>query len=156
MVTVVLSISAPIGLALVTMALPPIVRTGAGAGEVATAPWRTGLPLNFAGSVAAGAGAAAGAAMPLPLISRTWSRSSAFSFASFELLFSSASKRFITASSVGSAHAPDDIIAKLRAAEATPAKYLFFINPPLPRTPESYASQAPQDESSISGVAALA
>ena len=49
----------------------------------------------------------------------------------------------------------NDIIAKLRAAEATPAKYLFFINPPLPRTPESYASQAPQDESSISGVAAL-
>src|SRR6266849_11167453 len=143
MVTVVLSISAPIGLALVTMGLPPIVSTGAGAGDVATAPWSTGLPLNFAGSVAAGAGADAGAAMPLPLISRTWSRSSAFSFASFELLFSSASKRFITASRVGSAHAPDDIMAMLRAADATPSRYLFFIIAPISRTPGIGRQESP-------------
>src|SRR5260370_5724032 len=139
MVTVVLSTSAPSGLALVTMALPPIVSTGAGAGDVATAPCSTGLPLNFVGSVAAGAGAA----MPLPLISRTWSRSSAFSLASFELLFSSASKRCITASRVGSGHARDDMMAILRAADASPSRYFFFIKAPISRTPGIGRQESP-------------
>src|SRR5262249_20114025 len=120
------------GAPLVIMGLPPIVSTGAGAGEVATAPCSTGFPLNFFGSVAAGAGAGAaarGAPMSLPLISRTCSRKSAFSLESLALLFSNASRRFITASRAGSAHAPDDM-AKLRAASATPARYCLFMAPP--------------------------
>src|SRR6202022_2340855 len=57
-VTVVLSINGVSGPTLTGM--PPIIGPGLGAGESATAPCKTGLPLNFFGSVTGtGAGAAA-------------------------------------------------------------------------------------------------
>src|SRR5260370_41048122 len=93
--------------------MPPIVMPGlgaGGAGEVATAACRTGLPLNLLGSVTTGAGAAATGLAVDRL--RTFARSSAFSF-------SLLSSRAITSSRVADRAAPLNEIRQ-RAAHAVP------------------------------------
>src|ERR1017187_8207665 len=102
--------------------MPPIVRVGAGAGEVATAACRTGLPLNLPGSVAIGAGAAVACLVVERL--RTFARSSAFSF-------SILSSRAITSSSVAERAAPLKEIRQ-RAAQAVPERSLFLMAFPQP------------------------
>src|ERR1700682_2497655 len=121
-VTVVLSINGVSGPALTGM--PPIIGPGRGAGEIATAPCRTGLPLNFFGSVT-GTGAGA-AATGLEDMLRTFARSSAFSF-------SILSSRAITSSSVAARAAPLNDIRQ-RAAQAVPERSLFRIVFPHVRT----------------------
>src|ERR1700737_2924572 len=99
--------------------MPPIVRTGAaGAGDVATDPCRTGLPLNLLGSVTAGAAATAAAGFDADIL-RTFARSSAFSF-------SILSRRAITSSSVADRAAPLKE-TKQRAAHAVPERSLFLM-----------------------------
>src|ERR1700738_3826896 len=106
--------------------MPPMVARGGvgGAGEVATAACRTGLPLNLLGSVTgAGAGAAATGFAADRL--RTFARSSAFSF-------SILSSRAITSSSVADRAAPLNE-SKQRAAQAVPVSSRFFMafSPPF-------------------------
>src|SRR5260370_37686265 len=97
--------------------MPPIVGPGGGAGEVATAACRTGLPLNFFGSTGTAAGAAAtGFAADM---ARTFARSSAFSF-------SILSSRAITSSRVADRAAPLNE-TRQRAAQAVPERSLFFM-----------------------------
>src|SRR5712664_3638888 len=96
--------------------MPPIVRTGGGAGDVATAACRTGLPLNLLGSVAGTGAAATGFAADML---RTFARSSAFSF-------SILSSRAITSSSVADRAAPLNE-TKQRAAQAVPDRSLFLM-----------------------------
>src|SRR6266478_2973762 len=98
--------------------MPPIVGVGGGAGDVATAACRTGLPLNLLGSVtgAAATGAAAGADFDAERL-RTFARSSAFSF-------SILSRRAITSSSVADRAAPLNE-NRQRAAQAVPERSLF-------------------------------
>src|SRR5712664_5025147 len=96
--------------------MPPIVRTGGGAGDVATAACRTGLPLNLLGSVAGTGAAATGFAADML---RTFARSSAFSL-------SILSSRAITSSSVADRAAPLNDIRQ-RAAQAVPERSLFRI-----------------------------
>src|SRR6266436_4245854 len=93
--------------------MPPIVGVGGGAGDVATAACRTGLPLNLLGSV--GAAATGLAADRL----RTFARNSAFSF-------SILSRRAITSSSVADCAAPPNA-TKPRAAHAVPERRLFLM-----------------------------
>src|ERR1700730_7407236 len=97
--------------------MPPMVGAGGGAGDVATAACRTGLPLNLLGSVGTAAGAyATGLAADK---TRTFARSSAFSF-------SILSRRAITSSSVAARAAlPNE--TKQRAAQAVPESNLFFM-----------------------------
>src|ERR1700736_6631827 len=99
--------------------MPLIVRGGGGAGEVATAACRTGLPLNLFGSVATGAGAGAAAIGLATDRLRTFARSSAFSF-------SILSSRAITSSSVADRAAPLNEIRQ-RAAQAVPERSLFLM-----------------------------
>src|SRR6266404_9003010 len=101
--------------------MQPIVRTGGGgAGEVATAACRTGLPLNLLGSVATGAAATGAAAAGLAADRlRTFARNSAFSF-------SILSRRAITSSSVADCAAPPNA-TKPRAAQAVPERSLFLM-----------------------------
>src|ERR1700675_2354885 len=97
--------------------MPPIVGPCGGAGEVATAACRTGLPLNLLGSVATGTGAAAtGFAADM---ARTFARSSAFSF-------SILSRRAITSSRVADRAAPLNE-TRQRAAQAVPERSLFIM-----------------------------
>src|SRR5713101_7979175 len=99
--------------------MPPIVRTGGGgAGEVATAACRTGLPLNLLGSVATGAAATGAAGFAADRL-RTLARSSAFSF-------SILSRRAITSSRVADRAAPLNE-TRQRAAQAVPERSLFFM-----------------------------
>src|SRR5258708_6521001 len=105
--------------------MPPIVGPGGGAGEVATAACRTGLPLNFFGSTGTAAGAAAtGFAADM---ARTFARSSAFSF-------SILSSRAITSSSVADRAAPLNE-TRQSAAHAVPERNLYFIADPQPCRP---------------------
>src|SRR5260221_3844679 len=104
--------------------MPPMVGLGCGAGEVATAACRTGLPLNLLGSVAAGAGAAA---TGLTDKARTFARNSAFSF-------SILSSRAITSSSVADRAAPLDE-TRQRAAQAVPERSLFLMVFPQASSP---------------------
>src|SRR6266436_6006774 len=97
--------------------MPPIVGPGGGAGEVATASCRTGLPLNFFGSTGTAAGAAATGFDAERL--RTFARSSAFSF-------SILSRRAITSSSVADRAAPLNE-NRQRAAQAVPERSLFLM-----------------------------
>src|ERR1700736_2675345 len=106
--------------------MPPIVGPSGGAGEVATAACRTGLPLNLLGSVAAGAGAGAAATGLAADRLRTFARSSAFSF-------SILSSRAITSSSVADRAAPLNE-TRQRAAQAVPERSLFRILFPHIRT----------------------
>src|ERR1700737_2565279 len=110
--------------------MPPIVRTGGGAGDVATAACRTGLPLNLLGSVAATGVAATGFAAD---ILRTFARSSAFSF-------SILSSRAITSSSVADRAAPLNE-TRQRAAQAVPVRSLFLIDV----SPRSNSIQLPSE-----------
>src|SRR6266852_9620546 len=107
--------------------MPPIVRTGGGgAGEVATAACRTGLPLNLLGSVATGAAATGAAATGLAADRlRTFARSSAFSL-------SILSSRAITSSRVADRAAPLNE-TRQRAAQAVPERSLFFMASPQVR-----------------------
>src|SRR3982074_62437 len=99
--------------------MPPIVGPGLGAGEVATAACRTGLPLNLLGSVTAGAGAGAAAPGLAADRLRTFARSAAFSF-------SILSSRAITSSSVADRAAPLNE-TRQRAAPAVPERSLFLM-----------------------------
>src|SRR6266851_9515309 len=100
--------------------MPPIVRTGGGgAGEVATAACRTGLPLNLLGSVATAAGAGAAATGFAADRLRTFARSSAFSL-------SILSRRAITSSRVADRAAPLNEIRQ-RAAQAVPERSVFLM-----------------------------
>src|ERR1700737_314799 len=114
-VTVVLSINGVRGPAFTGM--PAIVGLGFGAGETATEPCRTGLPLNLLGSVTGAAGAAAIGFAADRL--RTFARSSAFSF-------SILSSRAITSSSVADRAAPLNE-TRQRAAQAVPDRSLFLM-----------------------------
>src|SRR5438309_9567312 len=106
--------------------MPPMVGPGGGVGDVATAPWRTGLPLNLLGSVTAGVAAGAATTGFAEDRLRTFARSSAFSF-------SILSTRAITSSSVADRAAPLDE-NKQRAAQAVPERSLFRIVFPHVRT----------------------
>src|SRR6202011_93765 len=97
--------------------MPAMVGLGFGAGETATEPCRTGLPLNLLGSVETAAGAAATGFAADRL--RTFARSSAFSF-------SILSRRAITSSSVADRAAPLNE-NRQRAAQAVPERSLFLI-----------------------------
>src|ERR1700687_4516395 len=97
--------------------MPPMVGPGLGAGEVATAACRTGLPLNLLGSVTTAAGAAATGFAADML--RTFARSSAFSF-------SILSSRAITSSSVADRAAPLNE-TRQSAAQAVPERSLFLM-----------------------------
>src|SRR5437868_13075303 len=101
--------------------MPPTVRTGGGgAGEVATAACRTGLPLNLLGSEATGAAVTGATATGFAADRlRTFARSSAFSF-------SILSRRAITSSSVADRAAPLNE-NRQRAAQAVPERSLFLI-----------------------------
>src|SRR5712664_4310857 len=88
--------------------MPPIVGPCGGAGEVATAACRTGLPLNLLGAVATGAGVAT-TDFAADMF-RTFCRSSAFSF-------SILSSRAITSSRVAAFDAPPNDIRQ-RAARS--------------------------------------
>src|SRR6266478_3604857 len=106
--------------------MPPIVRTGGGgAGEVATAACKTGLPLNLLGSVATAAGAGAAATGFAADRLRTFARSSAFSL-------SILSRRAITSSRVADRAAPLNE-TRQRAAQAVPESSLFFMAIPQVR-----------------------
>src|SRR5258708_8558733 len=98
--------------------MPPIVGVGGGAGDVATAACRTGLPLNLLGSVGAGAAGAAATGFAAERL-RTFARNSAFSF-------SILSRRAITASSVADRAAPPNA-PKHRAPQSFPERTLFLI-----------------------------
>src|ERR1700738_1480059 len=114
--------------------MPPMVARGGvgGAGEVATAACRTGLPLNLLGSVTgAGAGAAATGFAADRL--RTFARSSAFSF-------SILSSRAITSSSVADRAAPLNE-SKQRAAQAVPDRSLFLMTFPQRSKPTQLSSE---------------
>src|SRR6202047_1022620 len=100
--------------------MPAMVGLGFGAGETATEPCRTGLPLNLLGSVAGAAGAAAIGFAADRL--RTFARSSAFSF-------SILSSRAITSSSVADRAAPLNE-TRQRAAQAGPDRSLFLMTFP--------------------------
>src|SRR5437868_380203 len=115
-VTVVLSINGPNGPAFTGM--PPMVGPGGGVGDVATEPWRTGLPLNLLGSVTGTAAGAAATGFAEDRL-RTFARSSAFSF-------SILSRRAITSSSVADRAAPLNE-NRQRAAQAVPERSLFLI-----------------------------
>src|SRR5260370_42230751 len=96
--------------------MPPIVGPGGGAGEVATAACRTGLPLNFFGSTGTAAGAAAtGFAAPRL---RAFARNSAFSL-------SILSSRAITSSTVADRAAPLSHTTQ-SDAHAVPDSNLYF------------------------------
>src|SRR5260221_14647104 len=97
--------------------MPAMVGLGFGAGETATEPCRTGLPLNLLGSVTGAAGAAALGFAADRL--RTFARSSAFSF-------SILSSRAITSSSVADRAAPLNE-TRQRAAQAVPDRSLFLM-----------------------------
>ncbi|MCP4615035.1 MAG: hypothetical protein GY844_01235 [Bradyrhizobium sp.] len=126
----VLSINGASGPALTGM--PPIVVYGGGAGgcgDVATAPCRTGLPLNLLGSVTAGAGAATatGADDFVPDNARTFARSSAFSF-------SILSRRAMTSSIV----ADRAVLPNATRQSAAPAvldRSIFFMGVPSVESP---------------------
>src|SRR6202035_3043951 len=114
--------------------MPPMVGPGAGAGEVATAPCSTGLPLNLLGSVATGVATTGPAGLAADRL-RTFARSSAFSF-------SILSSRAITSSSVADRAAPPNE-TRQRAAQAVPDRSLFLMAlPPLlkPIQPSSEGS----------------
>src|SRR5580692_6249899 len=100
--------------------MPAIVGLGFGAGETATEPCRTGLPLNLLGSVTGAAGAAAIGFAADRL--RTFARNSAFSF-------SILSSRAITSSSVADRAAPLNE-TRQRAAQAVPERSLFLMTFP--------------------------
>src|SRR5450631_1014721 len=93
---------------------------GGGVGDIATAPCRTGLPLNLLGSVAAVAATGACFAVDRVL---TFARNSAFSF-------SILSSRAITSSSVADRAAPLKA-TRHSAAQAVPARSPFFMNFPV-------------------------
>src|ERR1700726_1392541 len=115
--------------------MPPIVGPGAGAGEVATAPCSTGVPLNLLGAGTAGVATTGPAATGLAADRlRTLARSSAFSF-------SILSSRAITSSSVADRAAPPNE-TRQRAAQAVPDRSLFLMAlPPLkPIQPSSEGS----------------
>src|SRR5207237_4671617 len=107
--------------------MPPTVRTGGGgAGEVATAACRTGLPLNLLGSEATGAAVTGATATGFAADRlRTFARSSAFSF-------SILSRRAITSSRVADRAAPLNE-TRQRAAQAVPERSLFFMAIPQAR-----------------------
>src|ERR1700688_5021179 len=114
--------------------MPPIVGPGAGAGEVATEPCSTGLPLNLLGSVATGVATTGPAGLAADKL-RTFARSSAFSF-------SILSSRAMTSSSVAARAAPPNE-TRQRAAQAVPDRSLFLMAfPPLakPIQPSSEGS----------------
>src|ERR1700693_632058 len=112
--------------------MPPIIVVGAGAGEGATAPCRTGLPLNLLGSVTAGAAATATTGFAADRF-LTLARSSAFSFSIF-------SSRAITSSSVADRAEPLNEIRQ-RAAHAVPDRSLDFMSFP----PHSKLIQLPSE-----------
>src|ERR1700692_1122293 len=115
--------------------MPPIVGRGAGAGEVATAPCSTGLPLNLLGSVTTGVATTGPAAGLAADRLRTFARSSAFSF-------SILSSRAMTSSSVADRAGPPNE-TRQRAAQAVPDRSLFLMAfPPLakPIQPSSEGS----------------
>src|ERR1700730_12930323 len=129
-VTVVLSINGVRGPAFTGM--PAIVGLGFGAGETATEPCRTGLPLNLLGSVTGAAGAAAiGFAAADRL--RTFARSSAFSF-------SILSSRAITSSSVADRAAQLNKTRR-KAAKAVPDRSLFLMTFPQRSKPTQLSSE---------------
>src|SRR5258708_40283546 len=107
--------------------MPPIVGPGGGAGDVATAACRTGLPLNFFGSTGTAAGAAATDFAADRL--RTFARNSAFSF-------SILSSRAITSSRVADRAAPLNE-TRQSAAHAVPERNLYFIADPPTLSPDS-------------------
>src|SRR4030081_850495 len=115
--------------------MPPIVRTGGGgAGEVATAACRTGLPLNLLGSIATGATATGAAATGFAADKlRTFCRSSAFSF-------SILSSRAMTSSSVADRAAPLNE-TRQRAAQAVPERSLFLMTFPQRSNPIQLPSE---------------
>src|SRR6516162_4728500 len=104
------------------------------AGDVATAPWRTGLPLNLLGSVgAAGAAAATGAGADFaPCIDLIFALSSAFSL-------SILSRRAITSSSVADRAVPPNAIRQ-SVAQAVPHRSLLFITWSPPRFDSTFRS----------------
>src|ERR1051326_8512585 len=106
--------------------MPPIIGPGGGAGEVATAACRTGLPLNLLGSEGAAAVGATTTCFDADRL-RTFARSSAFSF-------SILSSRAITSSSVADRAAPPNEIRQ-RAAQAVPERSLFLMAYPQVRSP---------------------
>src|SRR5881227_2829999 len=112
--------------------MPPMVGPGGGVGDVATAPCRTGLPLNLLGSVTAGVAAGAATTGFAEDRLRTFARSSAFSF-------SILSRRAITSSSVADRAAPLNE-NRQRAAQAVPERSLFLIVFPHVRTRFNFRS----------------
>src|ERR1700730_15821710 len=110
--------------------MPAIVGPGWGAGEVATLPCRTGLPLNLLGSVTAGAAATGTAATGLAERMRTFARNSAFSF-------SILSSRATTSSRVADRAAPPNE-TRQRAAQAVPERSVFLIAYSPPRCAHFY------------------
>src|SRR3982074_3666026 len=113
--------------------MPPMVGPGLGAGEVATAACRTGLPLNLLGSVTTAAGAAATGFAADML--RTFARSSAFSF-------SILSSRAITSSSVADRAAPLNE-TRQSAAQAVPERSLFLMTFPHVRADSTSERREP-------------
>ena len=113
--------------------MPPIIGPGGGAGEVATAACRTGLPLNLLGSETTGAATGTATTCLAADRLRTFARSSAFSF-------SILSSRAITSSSVADRAAPPNEIRQ-RAAQAVPERSLFLMTYPQVRSPIQLPSE---------------